>query len=94
MHWARMHDELFFVTKGSLRFTTAEGEIDAPEGSLLVAPPRASHCFENVSQMEEAEVYMTATPGESTVNYARPLHDGFLSANEVLLPGYYIDCKF
>lgn len=30
----------------------------------MVAPPRASHSFENASATEEAEVYMTATPGE------------------------------
>lgn len=49
---------------GSLRFTTADGAIDAPQGSLMVAPPRASHSFENVSETEEAEIYMTATPGK------------------------------
>lgn len=30
----------------------------------MVAPPRASHSFENASASEEAEVYMTATPGK------------------------------
>lgn len=31
----------------------------------MVAPPRATHSFENPSETEEAEIYMTATPGES-----------------------------
>lgn len=64
MHWARMHDECFFVTQGTVRFTTTQGTVDAPQGSMMVAPPRASHSFENASETEEAEIYMTATPGE------------------------------
>ncbi|KAK7716144.1 hypothetical protein SLS64_003296 [Diaporthe eres] len=50
MHWHRFHDELFFVTKVS-------------PGDLMVVPPRAIHTFENASKTEEAELYMTATPG-------------------------------
>lgn len=30
----------------------------------MVVPPRATHSFANASETEEAEVYMTATPGE------------------------------
>ena len=29
----------------------------------MVVPPRAIHTFENASATEEAELYMTATPG-------------------------------
>lgn len=29
----------------------------------MVVPPRAIHTFENASKTEEAELYMTATPG-------------------------------
>lgn len=32
-------------------------------GDLMVVPPRAIHTFENASKTEEAELYMTATPG-------------------------------
>lgn len=32
-------------------------------GDLMVVPPRAIHTFENASGTEEAELYMTATPG-------------------------------
>lgn len=49
--------------KGTVRFTVLEGQIDAPQGSMMVAPPRAAQSFENASQTEEAEIYMTATPG-------------------------------
>lgn len=29
----------------------------------MVVPPRAIHTFENASKTEEAELYMTSTPG-------------------------------
>lgn len=32
-------------------------------GDLMVVPPRAIHTFENASGTEEAELYMTSTPG-------------------------------
>lgn len=54
----RLHLDL-----GTVRFTVSEGQIDAPQGSMMVVPPRAAHSFSNPSKTEEAEVYMTATPG-------------------------------
>ncbi|POS79781.1 hypothetical protein DHEL01_v201843 [Diaporthe helianthi] len=59
MHWHRFHDELFFVTKVS-------------PGDLMVVPPRAIHTFENASSTEEAELYMTSTPGHY-IDYFRML---------------------
>lgn len=48
---------------GTVQFTIPEGTIDAPQGSMMVVPPRATHSFANASETEGAEVYMTATPG-------------------------------
>lgn len=55
---------MLMVRVGTLRFTTLDGQIDAPQGSMMVVPPRATHSFSNPSETEMAEVYMTATPGE------------------------------
>ncbi|KAF4820852.1 hypothetical protein CGCSCA4_v009033 [Colletotrichum siamense] len=63
MHWHRFHDECFFVTKGTIRFKTPEGDVDAKEGELMVVPPRAIHTFANPSETEPAEFFMTSTPG-------------------------------
>ncbi|KAJ0139110.1 hypothetical protein CTA2_1819, partial [Colletotrichum tanaceti] len=63
MHWHRFHDECFLVTKGMIRFTTPEGDVDAEEGQLMVVPPRAIHTFSNPSETEPAELFMTSTPG-------------------------------
>lgn len=48
---------------GKVRFTTPEGHIDAGEGDLMVVPPRAIHTFSNPSDSEDAEFFMTSTPG-------------------------------
>ncbi|CCF39731.1 cupin [Colletotrichum higginsianum] len=63
MHWHRFHDECFLVTKGTIRFTTPDGDVDAEEGQLMVVPPRAIHTFSNPSETEPAEFFMTSTPG-------------------------------
>ncbi|WQF83942.1 Putative rmlC-like cupin domain superfamily, rmlC-like jelly roll protein [Colletotrichum destructivum] len=63
MHWHRFHDECFLVTKGTVRFTTPDGDVDAEEGQLMVVPPRAIHTFSNPSETEPAEFFMTSTPG-------------------------------
>lgn len=66
--------------EGTVRFTVLEGQIDAPQGSMMVAPPRAAQSFENASQTEEAEIYMTATPGMFYQNDLPPpflLHSPF-----------------
>jgi quercetin dioxygenase-like cupin family protein len=53
------------VTIGTVRFETPEGNIDGAEGDLIVVPPRAIHTFKNASETEDAEFFMTATPGKS-----------------------------
>ncbi|KAF9876208.1 hypothetical protein CkaCkLH20_06151 [Colletotrichum karsti] len=63
MHWHRFHDECFYISKGTVRFTTPDGDLDAKEGELMVVPPRAIHTFVNPSETEPAEFFMTSTPG-------------------------------
>ncbi|KAL2132097.1 hypothetical protein VTI74DRAFT_4220 [Chaetomium olivicolor] len=72
MHWHRFHDELFFVTKGTMTFVTPEGELTASAGDLMTVPPGAVHTFKNGSETEDCECYMTATPGHY-VDYFRML---------------------
>ncbi|KAK0629148.1 RmlC-like cupin domain-containing protein [Bombardia bombarda] len=72
MHWHRFHDELFLVTKGTMRFVTPDGDIDASAGDLMTVPPRAVHTFKNPSETEDCECYMTATPAHY-VDYFRML---------------------
>ncbi|KAK0739146.1 hypothetical protein B0T21DRAFT_362049 [Apiosordaria backusii] len=66
------HDELFFVIRGKIVFVTPEGEVEAKVGDLMTVPPGAVHTFRNGSDGEEAECYMTATPGYY-VDYFRML---------------------
>lgn len=52
-HWHEMHDETFYITKGSVRFhvpdASEEGKdkkiIDAKTGDYVVVPIRAPHTF-------------------------------------------------
>ncbi|KAI9745136.1 MAG: hypothetical protein M1818_001414 [Claussenomyces sp. TS43310] len=60
-HWHRMHDETFLVTRGTLRFTSGTGIIDAKAGDLAVVPPKSYHTFANPFD-EEAEFFNTYTP--------------------------------
>ncbi|KAJ9151359.1 Cupin [Pleurostoma richardsiae] len=75
MHWHRFHDECFFVTKGTVTFVTPDGDVDASKDDLMVVPPRAIHTFKNASSTEEAELFMTATPGYY-IDYFRMLAKG------------------
>lgn len=72
MHWHRFHDEVFLVTKGTITFVTPDGDVEAKTGDIVTVPPRAIHTFKNVSEQEDAEFYMTATPAQY-VDYFRIL---------------------
>lgn len=61
LHWHRMHDETFYVTKGTVRFTTDKGEHDAKAGDYVVVPPKSIHSFSNPFE-EPAEFFNTLTP--------------------------------
>ncbi|KAK4166477.1 hypothetical protein QBC43DRAFT_313797 [Cladorrhinum sp. PSN259] len=85
MHWHRFHDELFLVTKGQLTFVTPEGESTASAGDLMTVPPGAIHTFKNPSETEDAECYMTATPGHY-VDYFRMLAKATSEGKKPLTP--------
>lgn len=74
-----MHDETFFVTKGTIRFhvpdTDKPGEdkevVDAKAGDYMVVPIRAPHTFSNPAD-EESRVFFTSTPS-FYINYFKLL---------------------
>lgn len=71
IHWHRMHDETFFVTKGRIRFTTDKGDVDTKAGDYVIVPVRAIHTFSNPFD-EEAEFFNTFTPAYY-IDYLRML---------------------
>jgi len=82
IHWHRMHDETFFVTKGRLRFTVISADdaktgsketkdIDTKAGDYVIVPTKSIHTFSNPFE-EEAEFFNTFTPAYY-VDYLRML---------------------
>lgn len=74
LHWHRMHDETFFITKGRVRFVTDKGIHDAKAGDYIVVPIKAIHSFSNPFD-EQAEFFNTFTPA-FYVDYLRLLAQG------------------
>ena len=76
-HWHEMHDEGFFVTKGTIRFSTTghkdAKDVDAKAGDYMAVPVRAPHTFNNPFD-EEAKFICTFTPA-FYVNYFKLLGD-------------------
>jgi len=81
IHWHRMHDETFFVTKGKIRFTVIPAEdgkmaketkeIDTKAGDYVIVPTKSIHTFSNPFD-EPAEFFNTFTPAYY-VDYLRML---------------------
>ena len=46
-HIHRAHDELFFVTRGTMRFRLEARMVDAPSGSFVSAPRNVAHAISN-----------------------------------------------
>ncbi|CAG8972987.1 hypothetical protein HYALB_00007833 [Hymenoscyphus albidus] len=61
LHWHRMHDEGFYVSKGTVRFHTEKGDVDANAGEFVMVPIKAVHSFSNPFD-EPAEFLNTFTP--------------------------------
>jgi quercetin dioxygenase-like cupin family protein len=61
LHWHRMHDETFLITKGKVRFHTDKGDHDTAAGDYVVVPPKSIHSFSNPFD-EPAEFFNTFTP--------------------------------
>jgi len=70
-HVHHMHDETFFVTKGTVRFGMSGEEHDVQVGSYAGAPVGAPHTFSNPFD-EPAEFVTTFTPG-FYVNFFRDM---------------------
>lgn len=61
-HWHEMHDEVFFTTRGTLRFHALDGQtVDAAVGDTMTVPTRSPHTFSNPFD-EEARFLNTFTP--------------------------------
>lgn len=71
-HWHEMHDEIFLIVSGRLRFHALSGKtIDAGPGDHITVPTRAPHTFSNPFD-EECVVFNTFTPAHY-INYFRLL---------------------
>ena len=80
-HWHEMHDETFYITKGTIRFhipDTSSGQegkdkkiVNCKAGDYMVVPARAPHTFSNPGD-EEAKFFITCTPG-FYINYFKLL---------------------
>src|SRR4051812_46296578 len=46
-HMHREHSETFYVMSGTVRFTSADTEVDVPAGGLVTAPVGPPHSFSN-----------------------------------------------
>ncbi|MCJ1308108.1 hypothetical protein MMC25_001760 [Agyrium rufum] len=82
LNWNEMHDESFYITSGSMRFTFGpytsadEGKqeiVDVTTGDLITVPPRCVFTFENVTE-KAATIFFMMTPG-LFVNYFRAQRD-------------------
>jgi mannose-6-phosphate isomerase-like protein (cupin superfamily) len=47
LHMHREHQEAFYVVEGTVTFTVAEEEVEAPVGSFLMIPAGTMHTFAN-----------------------------------------------
>lgn len=69
------HDEGFYITSGTMRFTVGDTNYDATAGTLVMVPPGAAHTFANVTD-QPATMLTTLTPA-LYVQYFRDLQDAF-----------------
>lgn len=78
-HWHEMHDETFYITKGTIRFHVPDPSqpgkdkkvIDAHAGDYMTVPIRSPHTFSNPTD-EEAKLFFTSTPS-FYINYFKLL---------------------
>jgi mannose-6-phosphate isomerase-like protein (cupin superfamily) len=70
-HWHQRHDETFYVTAGTARFTVGDTQREAPAGTFVSVPIGAEHTFANPGN-EPAIILNTFTP-DLYVGYFRDL---------------------
>ncbi|MCX4909024.1 cupin domain-containing protein [Streptomyces sp. NBC_00878] len=71
-HLHRVHEEVFYVVSGLIRFTSAEEHIDVKRGGLITAPIGAPHTFANPDPDEPAVMLVTYTP-DRYIRYFREM---------------------
>ena len=89
-HWHEMHDEVFIVTQGTIRFawytenaSKPTKTVDAHVGDTVVVPIRAPHTFSNPGDTE-AKFINTFTPA-FYVNYFKLLAK-YIGDGKVMTP--------
>ena len=70
-HMHHKHEEIFIVTKGRLRFTSGDQDVDVEAGSFVTVPTSTPHTFSNPFD-EPATFINTLTP-DLYVEYFRDL---------------------
>lgn len=78
-HIHRTHSDLFFVLAGELAVTIGGdlGEVVAPAGTLVLAPPLLVHGFRNNSADAEVRYLNFHAPGGGFADYLRGVTAGF-----------------
>ncbi len=71
-HVHREHDETFFVVSGTVRFRSANDNLNVGPGGYLTAPVGLPHTFGNPDPDQPAVMLCTVTP-DRYVNYFREL---------------------
>ena len=61
-HIHRAHSETFYVVSGTMRFTSADEDVDVSAGGLVTAPIGAPHTFSNPDPDEWAIFICTVAP--------------------------------
>jgi mannose-6-phosphate isomerase-like protein (cupin superfamily) len=72
-HWHQKHDETFYVSTGTARFTVGDTQQEAPAGTFVSVPIGAVHTFANPGD-EPVVMLNTFTP-DFYVNYLRDLRE-------------------
>jgi mannose-6-phosphate isomerase-like protein (cupin superfamily) len=70
-HWHQKHDETFYVSAGTARFTVGDTQREAPAGTFVSVPIGAEHTFANPGD-EPVVMLNTFTP-DFYVDYLRDL---------------------
>jgi mannose-6-phosphate isomerase-like protein (cupin superfamily) len=73
-HIHREHSETFYVVSGTVRFTSADKDVDVAAGGLVTAPVGAPHTFSNPDPDEWATFICTVAP-DLYIGYFREIAD-------------------
>lgn len=74
-HRHAQHDEGFYITSGTVRFTVGDDDYDATAGTFVLVPPGAPHTFANVT--DQPAVMLSIFTPDLYVQYFRDLEAMF-----------------